>query len=170
MGDEARRTASVGAADAQAKGGDPWAASAAKLGAEAFPAHVRKQFEEVLATQVQAAASSFESTAKSMCDAASAKFLEPVAGIAKDLTQKNERTEREVFLVKQRMDKAEAANAELKASVAKLEAIVSEAEARVPSINATNLGTWDREPDPVTFWIGCSVPMVETDIRPVLAD
>eukprot|EP00959_Pyramimonas_sp_CCMP1952_P027838 584043-Pyramimonas_sp.AAC.1 len=105
-----------------------------------------------------------------VCDAASAKFLESVADIAKDLTQKNERTEREVFMVKQRMDKAEVANAELKASVAKLEAIVSEAEARAPSINATSMGTWDREPDPVTFWVGCSVPMVEADILPALAN
>ena len=168
MGDDVQRAAGLGKSNG--KGDDPWAASAAKLGAEALPAHVRKQLEELLADQVRVAATSFESTAKKVCEDASAKFLLSVSALAQDFNEKHSRTEREVTIVKTRMDKAEADNTELKASVARLQSIVSEAEARVPSLDITSPGAWNREPDPVTFWCGSSVPMAENDIKQALAD
>ena len=157
-------------AKSQGKGEDPWAASASKLGAESLPAHVRRQLEELLAEQVKDAASSFESTAKQVCEEASAKFMHSVVKLAKDFNDKHDRSEREIVAVKDRMDKAEAANYELKASVARLQTIVTEAEARVPSLDVTNPGAWNREPDPVTFWCGSSNPMVENDVKLALAD
>ena len=147
--------------ESNGKDEDTWAASATKL---------RHQLEELLADQVKIAASSFESSAKQVCENASAQFMQSVVKLAKDFNDKHDRTERDNFAVKDRMDKADAANYELKASFDRLQTIVTEAEARAPSLDVTNPKAWNREPDPVTFWCGASVPMAETDVKLALAD
>ena len=163
MGVEAQHIASANADSAKSIGNDDdtWAASATKF---------RRQLEGLLAEQVQAAASSFENSAKQVCEDISSQFMQSVVKLARDFNDKHDRTERDNVVAKDRMDKAEAANLELKASFARLQAIVSEAEKRVPLLDVTNPSAWNREPDPVTFWCGASIPMAEIDVRKALAD
>lgn len=135
---------------------DPWAASAAKLPVHDLPAHVRKHLEETMDKQVQEAAARFEATAKAVTAAASREFLESITAITGELSKRHEATERTITAVSARTAMLETANLELKASVTKLENLVSQAEARAPALNLDALGTWNRDPDPSVFW--CSSP------------
>ena len=167
-GADAAGLEAAGASLRPAGGEDPWAASAAKLAVKDLPAHIRKHLEEALDKQVAEAASRFEATAKAVTAAASKEFLESITAITADLSQRHETTERSITAISSRTAVLETANAELKASVAKLENLVSQAEARAPALNLDALGAWNRDPDPTVFWCSCSQDFNQPELERAL--
>jgi hypothetical protein len=132
---------------------DPWHEGAALLGNKlaVHPAHVRKQLEETMAAQIADASAKFEATARAVTAKASQDFFDSFTKITADLSQRHGATERNITEVKQRTTSLEEENFDLKAAVARLDAIATAAEARAPALNLDGLGTWDRDPDPTTF-------------------
>ena len=132
--------------------------------------HVRQQLEGVLQEQVTAAAAQFKSTAKAATDAAWVQIMQTMSRVAEDPSAENERTECEVVAIKARTDSAERTNEELTKSVAKLQQVVSMAEASNPSLDLDSIGNLNREPNIGALWRGAPQEFDVLAVRVALVD
>eukprot|EP00959_Pyramimonas_sp_CCMP1952_P367405 7695338-Pyramimonas_sp.AAC.1 len=90
--------------------------------------------------------------------------MDTITSITADFHARIERAERDLQSTKRRVEKTEAATRELRESVAKLQRIVGEAEARNPCLDITNTA-FDRQADPCTFWCGAATTVSTEEFK-----
>ena len=145
---------------------DPWQDASQKERLDQF----RSEIEKHLAQQVAEAAEQFKATAEKVAAASQTSFISHITNVTAKLSGRQDHAENDIVSLKQRVSASEIESKNLNEAVDKLKTSLAQAEAQVPSLDVSNIGSWDRAPHIGTFWIGSSVDITQAALKSSTAE